>query len=523
MQRMQHMACYSQQLVVALGEEGAGKSTLLTALVSEQEEYNSALVVCPMHADAAEIRRKILIQLLSEPLFDDEEPLGNTLGRFASALSQPIHILIDDAHLLPLELWAECLLLSQQKCAGRPIAITFACEPAKARALYAELGSAQRGLMAPIDIEPLPLGEREALYYTLISRSDDVPYVPRDIIKTQLEQQAGRPGEVITLLELALAPRTDVAVSRKGLWRVLAVAAVTLLVTAGLWGVISGHPGEINPTSKPSTTQTASTDARAYAESEGRHQATGLLSPFGEWRLKPYFANRKQALNAALQAEQEATAAALAQEQADLALLAEARALAEVETADTLKSVSVSPAAAITKSDAPVTQASTKAAKSAATQHGDVGAKPVGTKAADVRANSEMPRDPKAKGVQVTTQGVAADTKPAADAAKAAAIAVATNIQLPKQGYTLQIATVGKRESADVILKRLAKEPNLYLVLYRDKLVILQGNYSSHAEADSQADSLPQRYGGGKPWVRAWKDLGTYQPIEAVSGGEISN
>lgn len=503
MQRMQHMACYSQQLVVALGEKGAGKSTLLTALVSEQEEYNSALVVCPMHADAAEIRRKILIQLLSEPLFDDEEPLGDTLGRFAPAFSKPIHILIDDAHMLPLELWAECLLLSQQKCAGRPIAITFASEPARARALYSELGSAQRSLMAPIDIEPLLPTEREALYYTLMSRSEDVPYVPRDIIKTQLEQQGGRPGEVIALLELALTPQTQAANSSKGLWRLLAVAAVTLLVTVGLWGIISGHPGEAN---SADTTGTGDVAASA-SQTEDNHQVTGLLVSFGEWRLKSYFANRKQSLDELLQAEADAKAAALAQEQADLALLEEAKALAQVETADTLNSASMH----IAGSTKAQTSQDTVSTNSSTGERISNNYSTVGTAQVTQPTKAAQPETIESK------QAAGNDLK------AAAAIKVATDMRLPKHGYTLQVATVGKRESADTILQRFANEPNLYLVAYRDKLVILQGNYANQAEADAQADLLPQRYGGGKPWVRAWKDLGSYQPIEAVSSGEISN
>lgn len=67
LQRLQHLACYGQQLVLLQGQAGAGKTRLLTALANVLDEHNLALVSCPQHADAAEIRRKLLIQLLPDP------------------------------------------------------------------------------------------------------------------------------------------------------------------------------------------------------------------------------------------------------------------------------------------------------------------------------------------------------------------------------------------------------------------------------------------------------------------------
>ncbi|MDN5370275.1 MAG: DamX protein, partial [Shewanella sp.] len=95
--RLQHLACYGEQLVLLTGAVGAGKTTLITALANELEDYNLALVACPQHASAAEIRRKIIMQLLPDPLFDDETPLVDTLLRFVPQLQKPLHILLDDA------------------------------------------------------------------------------------------------------------------------------------------------------------------------------------------------------------------------------------------------------------------------------------------------------------------------------------------------------------------------------------------------------------------------------------------
>ncbi|MBT1445323.1 ATP-binding protein [Shewanella sp. JM162201] len=472
--RLQHLACYSQQLVVLLGEEGAGKSTLLTALVSEQEEYNAALVVCPMHADAPEIRRKILIQLLADPLFDDEEPLADTLARFRARQQKPVHILIDDAHHMPTVLWAECLLLSRQRIGGRPIAITLTSTPQHARELYQQLNATQRELMLPIEIEPLVQSEREALYYTLMSRTEDVPYVPRDIVKSQLESQHGLPGEVIALLEKALKPDTADAQSGKPLWQFGVAAAITLVVTAALWYLLQTHPSDEIDDKSP-----------VFA-------ATDKLAPFAKWRLEPYFAGRQAALKA-LEAElAEAKHNELVQEMADVAALAEARVLAGVETADTL---------AANAGSAKVQSAADKASKKA------------DTKAAPAKTAAKTAAKPDAE-VAISSALVSAPVWSERDVLAEG---------LPASGYTLQLATVGKRESADAVLKHYASESGLKLAGYKDKLVIFAGNYASQAEANAAAEAMSQRYGVAKPWVRAWKDLGRYKAIADVSGGEISN
>lgn len=117
-ERLHHVASYSDQLLVLVGAHGSGKTTLLTALATDFDESNAALVICPMHADNAEIRRKILVQLVSSPIFDDEISLAETILRVAPKQSKPLHIIIDDAHLLSKELWAECIILNQVQCAG---------------------------------------------------------------------------------------------------------------------------------------------------------------------------------------------------------------------------------------------------------------------------------------------------------------------------------------------------------------------------------------------------------------------
>lgn len=204
LQRLQHVSLYGSQLLVVTGQNGSGKTTLITSLINELDEFSSALVLCPKHCDNSEIRRKILVQLLTEPVFDDETPLPETLLRFAGSLPQSCFIVLDDAHHLSIELIAECIVLSQLSIPGKSVSITLTTTEDFFYHLVEQLPESHQENLLSINIEHLTDQEKEALYYTLLSRSDQAPFTPKDIVRAQLQKQSGTPQEVVNLLELSL-------------------------------------------------------------------------------------------------------------------------------------------------------------------------------------------------------------------------------------------------------------------------------------------------------------------------------
>ncbi|WP_065188419.1 ATP-binding protein [Shewanella woodyi] len=231
LQRLQHVSLYGQQLLVVTGQNGSGKTRLITSLINELDDFSSALVLCPKHCDNSEIRRKILVQLLTDPVFDDETPLAETLLRFADSLPQSCFIVLDDAHHLSIELIAECIVLSQLSIAGKSISITLTSTEEFFYHLVEQLPETQQDNLLSINIEPLTAQEKEALYYTLLSRSEQAPFTPREIVRAQLEKQSGTPQEVVNLLELALhGKEVEVPKSAKYKW----IISITLLLLLSL-------------------------------------------------------------------------------------------------------------------------------------------------------------------------------------------------------------------------------------------------------------------------------------------------
>ncbi|MEL4282535.1 MULTISPECIES: AAA family ATPase [Shewanella] len=285
-ERLHHVASYSDQLLVLVGVHGSGKTTLLTALATDFDESNAALVICPMHADNAEIRRKILVQLVSSPIFDDEISLAETILRVAPKQSKPLHIIIDDAHLLSKELWAECIILNQVQCAGQRIAVTLAVPPAFLADLLPQLPESLRRQILPVSIDPLSLPEREALYQTLLRYSDQNPFTPRDIVRAQLEKQTGTPQEVVSLLELALHGQGE----KKSVWtqyKVALIGLASVLISIVIW------LGLAKPFSSEPIPEIVTYPAVDSAE----------FLAHGKQILVPYFKQRAESLAQALLAE----------------------------------------------------------------------------------------------------------------------------------------------------------------------------------------------------------------------------
>ncbi|NRD75673.1 AAA family ATPase [Shewanella sp. VB17] len=233
LQRLQHASFYGEQLLFLTGQNGSGKTTLITFLINELEAFSSALVLCPKHCNNSEIRRKILVQLLTEPVFDDEISLAETLLKFADSLPQSCFIVLDDVHHLSIELIAECIVMSQLSIPGKLISVTLTTTADYFHYIFDQLTHLQKEKLLPIHVDALTNQEKETLYYTLLSRSDQIPFTPKEIVKNQLEQLPGTPQEVVNLIELSLHGKVEKPNQRLKYRLVFTVMLALFILSAG--------------------------------------------------------------------------------------------------------------------------------------------------------------------------------------------------------------------------------------------------------------------------------------------------
>ncbi|QYJ78626.1 AAA family ATPase [Shewanella acanthi] len=482
-ERLHHVASYSDQLLVLSGASGSGKTTLATALATDVDDANVALVICPMHAEDAEIRRKILVQLVSSPIFDDETPLAETILRVAPNQSKPLHIIIDDAHLLSKELWAECIILNQIQCAGRRIALTLTVPPAFLAELLPQLPDSLRRQLLPVNVEPLTLPEREALYQTLLRYSDQNPFTPRDIVRGLLEKQKGTPREVVELLELALHG-SEAAPSFWQRYRFAFVGAASLLVTLIIWLLL------------------ASPEADKQISEQVTYPA--LDSPqflrHGEQILQPYFSEREVAFAKALADE-----AALKEDPLANFHGEEPQSEGDVATAAIIGEASLKGDSA---EQTQIEEVNTNSAQTDNTQTQKVQAESTQIEKADENAIS-------------SSDVVSTMTQAQGDELSSVHPLTVTLSDKPSVGYAIQVSTVQKLSTAQALAKKINTVADVRITKYKQFWVVFVGQYSDKQSAEKAATELDTRYHLSQPLIKNWADLGNYALEETFPHREI--
>ncbi|WP_299809212.1 AAA family ATPase [uncultured Shewanella sp.] len=478
--RLLHLSLFGEQLMVLTGADGAGKTTLATALVNELDNHSSALVICPKHCDSAEIRRKILIQLLSDPVFDDEIPLPECLLSVLDSLPAESCIVLDDAHLLPLDVWAECIWLSQMSLPGKVIKILMTSPNEFLNDVVGQLPESLLEQVLPINIEPLDQAEREGLYYTLLSRSEQQPFTPRDIVKNRLEQQLGTPKAVVNLLELALNGEQELPPKKSKLTTLVATSILSITALLAAWGLSDNNDA----------TNIAAANKIEFALDTNEPVAmdNAFLLEYAERVLEGYLPISHSSENRLVSSSESA-----ANDPEPVVVK-----ITNLDESIESSSVAFSTAVVTTYQ---VEQAPTF----------DAIEQPVNpTRSQLPRQRSESIEKPSANGSDeslVTEQSRSAN-KRAQDA-------------MPIEGYTLQLASVKRLDSLHNTLKILQGIPYVKVARYKQRWVVLLGEFSSREIAQEQSALLVAEMGISQPWVRAWQNLSEYELQDVLPTREI--
>ncbi|ABZ78620.1 Sporulation domain protein [Shewanella halifaxensis HAW-EB4] len=455
--RLLHLSLYGEQLMVLTGEDGAGKTTLATALLNELEHHSSALVICPKHCDSAEIRRKILVQLLSDPVFDDEIPLPECLLSVVDSLPAESCIVLDDAHLLPLDIWAECIVLSQIYLSGKSIKILMTSPIEFYNDVADQLPEPLLEQVLPIHIEPLEQTEREGLYYTLLSRSEQQPFTPRDIVKNRLEMQLGTPKEVVGLLELALNGEQVQLPQKSRLKMIIIVSTLCLIALLASWLLIDSHevPDDVK--------------AKKVEFAINLSQRGGLdnrfLIEYAERVLKHYSPTSSFVISNSDQLE---------------------------PSGDIAAAVTTYKAKQITTFTAEQQEPVNATAPQSSDKPNEVPPKVIDNR---VEAASMVEQD------NLVTKSARASR--------------------PIAGYTLQLVSVKKLDSLRNTLLRLEDIPQVKVARYKKRWVVLLGEFSSRKIAQEQSALLMAKTGISEPWIRSWHNLNEYELQDVLPTREI--
>ena len=459
-ERLRHNICYAEQLQLLCAESGAGKSFLLKQLKRSIDDSSVVFISCPLHADDAEIRRKLLLPLLSEPVFDDEVSLSDALIQFVGSLEQPISILIDDAERLSMVLWAELMALTQMTVSGKLISVVAAVTPEFEQTIFESLPDSYQTLLSSLYIEPLIQQEQDALYYSLLSQSDG--FENHRIAKPDFTGSTVYPRDIITAFASPDGEQAEKVIRTtnfKAMLLALPIITLVLLLTWFYQEKILNYVFDDDNAVKTAATVTASKSIELPVKDAAEvFKVTESKKPEPEVIDETQKSPNSQPSNAEASGTETKLVTPQVVAQANIEDATEESVAVAAESELTLPKLEVS----ITKPvDEPVTHVAT---------------------------------------VKVSKNVIAAKTK--------SAVVEKPEVKRPNPNfYTLQLATVSKKRSLNNLVKQLKQHPGLKVGKRQDRWVVLIGEFEHYRQAKAFEQKLVKETKLPKPWIRKWKAL----------------
>ncbi|WP_298775570.1 ATP-binding protein [uncultured Shewanella sp.] len=510
--RLQHISLYGEQLILLLGDQGSGKTTMITALLDTLDDHSLALITCPKHSDSHEIRRKILMQLLEEPIFDDELALSDSLQQAVESLPEALCIVIDDADYLPHEIWEECLALTQLSLPHTVIRVVCTLDDAFFSSLSTQVSAVQAECLLPINIPPLSLVERQSLFDTLLSLNEQGAVVDADIIFEKLSAQSGTPEEVLALFEfsmhnVAAFKMHHLSVNRKVMptWMSLILVTLVLLIVlvtgAGLWMLKLPIDGQVNTALLVEKTPYSSANTTAIPVG---------LNNLQDRELELKKESQSDDVAAVSSQTKEASAAS------EINIVEREHGKVGLSHQTGVEAFSVnSPSQFVrqTDKDKPLASESIQNGSSSdvvriSTIHSGLDSDKKQDEILHKRDNDKVASKVKKEAVRLTS------VQPL--------IVWPTLLSVrPTHGYTLQLANVTKIETLYRLLTKVKEVEGLSVARYKKGWLVLVGQFDKKEFANKKSTYLIEKYKISKPWVRRWADLSEYELQVSVPSREI--
>ncbi|OAN17063.1 AAA family ATPase [Photobacterium jeanii] len=247
--RIQFLTRFSSNLVQISGQTGAGKTWLAQRyLESWAKDHKQALLLCHPSQSDAQHRTFILNQLVSSPLFNEQDPLLQSIERMMGNDKVQLLLVIDDAHLLSptmiAELWA--LVVKAQTQPHWQVNILLFSQTGRLNKYLSQVSHGQG--QAPLELEIGDLSQTEVLtFIEVMFATAGLDATARRHLKEQAMVVTPRPGALMRLND-----KDDQGMANTASRRLSPALLVTLLAVvigaAAIWLFL--------PTDKPASTVT---------------------------------------------------------------------------------------------------------------------------------------------------------------------------------------------------------------------------------------------------------------------------
>ncbi|PSW04861.1 SPOR domain-containing protein [Photobacterium lipolyticum] len=271
--RIQFLTRFSSNLIQVTGGDGAGKTWLAQRYLEYcAADTNQALLTCYPTQTDSQHRSILLKQLVAKPLFNDQDPLVQSLERMLEGNRCNVLLVIDDAQLLSptmiAELWA--LVLKAQNEPLWQINILLLSQPGRLNKYLDQVSHGQG--QVPLELEISDLTEQEVQSFVEVMLSgDQLDANGRRALKEKAAATVARPG---ALMQLDHTESKDMTNSSS---RILSPAAlfVVLLAVIGAGLVFWLFPADDETTAYEGVRTAVNTDNVAAVEESSASLKTG--------------------------------------------------------------------------------------------------------------------------------------------------------------------------------------------------------------------------------------------------------
>ncbi|ANP65943.1 MULTISPECIES: SPOR domain-containing protein [Vibrio] len=232
---------FGSNLIAINGHDGYGKSWLAQRYLEVgASNKNQCLLLCHSNQDDVQHRVLILSQLVSDALFNQQEPLLDSLERLLGDEPCDIAIVVDDAHLLSetliSELWM--LVLEAHHKPNWTINILLFTQSGRLEGLLARLSYGQEIKPVELDIDMLSEVEARRFFESLVARYVDDESEKR--VRDAFKKVDPVPGDIMALGEMKVEKRIIIrSIVGSPLNIALVVLVLLLLAAGGYWWMLS--------------------------------------------------------------------------------------------------------------------------------------------------------------------------------------------------------------------------------------------------------------------------------------------
>ncbi len=241
LERLRLLTNFGSNLIVINGDVGFGKSWLAQRYLEVgASNKNQCLLLCHRNQDDLQHRILILSQLLSDALFNQQEPLVDTLERVLGDERCDIVIVVDDAQLLSAtlisELWT--LVLQAQEKPNWTINVLLFTPPGRLDGVLSRISYGLEIKPVEVDIDLLSEVEARRFFEFLVARYVDDQSEKR--VRDAFKRVAPIPGDIMALGEMKVEKRIIIrSIVGSPLKITLVILVLLLLVAGGYWWMFS--------------------------------------------------------------------------------------------------------------------------------------------------------------------------------------------------------------------------------------------------------------------------------------------